>query len=332
MNRREINRLPPEPKLAEDIGVSRVTVRRVLVRMESERLIDRQKGRGTFIRPTRDRPKVVVLHGDHAGLFLPWTAGILRGAAEEINARGLDMELRPLPVWGGKGLAGQIIADVRSHRIDGVLVLLRLHLKDCLRMREANIPLVLVEQDYGRDDVPAVLAGHAEAARMAAELLSERGRKRITLVSGPRGTETTRKADVIAASLQVLLGRALVAGRTHIITDGSVEEGRDATRRLLRRKTRSDVVFTTEDDLAVGSLLALREHDPVTQPWPDMVSYVNPRANLSDLLPWDVIQTPSPELLGKEAVSMLWNLMAGKGVPPWVRRLSPRLVRSKAQM
>lgn len=43
------NRLPPETKLAEQIGVSRVTIRDILAEMEAHGYISRQRGKGTIV-------------------------------------------------------------------------------------------------------------------------------------------------------------------------------------------------------------------------------------------------------------------------------------------
>ena len=45
--------MPSERELMAEFGVSRVTVRNVLERLESEALIERKASRGTFVRPKR---------------------------------------------------------------------------------------------------------------------------------------------------------------------------------------------------------------------------------------------------------------------------------------
>lgn len=47
--------LPPERELAEDFGVSRITVRKALAGLAEEGLLDRRRGAGTFVAPPTNR-------------------------------------------------------------------------------------------------------------------------------------------------------------------------------------------------------------------------------------------------------------------------------------
>lgn len=71
--------LPPEKELSRQFGVARITVRRALERLEREGAIDRQRGRGTFVRPGGAQPHV---------------AASLSGSIENLIAMGLRTEVR----------------------------------------------------------------------------------------------------------------------------------------------------------------------------------------------------------------------------------------------
>lgn len=58
-------KLPPHIELATDYGVAPLTMRQVLARLEDERLVVREQGRGTFVR-RQEIPAVLIAEDDAA--------------------------------------------------------------------------------------------------------------------------------------------------------------------------------------------------------------------------------------------------------------------------
>ncbi|MCC5960493.1 MAG: GntR family transcriptional regulator [Rhodobacteraceae bacterium] len=73
--------IPSEVELGHQFGVSRITVRKALERLEREGAIDRQRGRGTFVRPSTAQPHV---------------AASLSGSIENLIAMGLQTSVKVL--------------------------------------------------------------------------------------------------------------------------------------------------------------------------------------------------------------------------------------------
>lgn len=71
--------IPGEVALAEQFGVSRITIRKALDRLEREGSIDRQRGRGTFVRPDFSESPV---------------SASLSGSIENLIEMGLKTEVR----------------------------------------------------------------------------------------------------------------------------------------------------------------------------------------------------------------------------------------------
>lgn len=91
------DKLPPEVTLAEQYGVSRITVRQALGQLEDEGLVERQQGRGTFVTATDGH----VIHD--LTLVEPWkqrfAAGGHAAASEQVACDDdsfLPPELRAL--------------------------------------------------------------------------------------------------------------------------------------------------------------------------------------------------------------------------------------------
>ncbi|WP_027881709.1 GntR family transcriptional regulator [Meiothermus rufus] len=75
--------LPPERALAEQFGVSRLTLRKALERLEAQGLVRRRQGSGTYVAPRLEQP-----------------LSLLTGFSEDMRARGLEPGTR----WLKRGL------------------------------------------------------------------------------------------------------------------------------------------------------------------------------------------------------------------------------------
>ncbi|MET8182507.1 GntR family transcriptional regulator [Streptomyces sp. NPDC005336] len=74
------DRLPSEPALAAELGVSRVTIRAALAKLESEGLVNRRHGSGTYVNSVR--PLVNSLHINTGADQLIKSTGHVPGIAE----------------------------------------------------------------------------------------------------------------------------------------------------------------------------------------------------------------------------------------------------------
>jgi GntR family transcriptional regulator len=134
------DRLASEPAISERFGVSRATVRLALQRLDSEGLIERIKGRGTFIADPRER-----------SWLLQSSEGFFH---EEVDRLGFDVtdnvlraEVAPLPHWASDALAlpershGVVLERLRY--VDGRVAL---HVTDYLPTHLADSALSLKDE------------------------------------------------------------------------------------------------------------------------------------------------------------------------------------------
>lgn len=108
-------RLPPERELATQLGVSRMTVRGALQRLERDGLLDRRRGDGTYVAAKRI----------DAGLRFSSFTSELAGRVSENRTRVLDLSaVRPdATLRGILGVADEAEAAIRLQRVrylDGV--------------------------------------------------------------------------------------------------------------------------------------------------------------------------------------------------------------------
>lgn len=178
------DRIPSEPAICEQFGVSRTTVRQALSELESEGLIRKEKGRGTF----------VAQRGSHS-----WHLQSAQGFWEEavrsghrVTSRLLRRAVEPLPLWatdalrrapGSEGVTLERLRSIDDRPVMYVVNHLPVELAD-----------TVLEADLERGSLYRVLEEH----------------KGLTVVGGRRLVEAVTAQDELAALLDVEPGAALL--------------------------------------------------------------------------------------------------------------------------
>lgn len=88
-------KLPPEPSLAKEHGISRNTVRQAIKELETEGYIQRTRGRGTFLRATKpvSARRIGLVVFDIAYTTHPLTAALIRGVGEVLEEKGFLLDI-----------------------------------------------------------------------------------------------------------------------------------------------------------------------------------------------------------------------------------------------
>lgn len=145
------DRVPSERDLAGRYGCSVITIRRALDELVREQRIERTRGRGTFVLPTR-------LDRDIAGTM---------SFSEEMRLRGLAPETRLVAAWAD--VAGEAAAAALELPLDAPIVTItRLRLAD-------GIPLLLEEANLPGERFPGILNEDLEGQSLYDLLASRYG-------------------------------------------------------------------------------------------------------------------------------------------------------------
>jgi GntR family transcriptional regulator len=178
------DRLPSEPAICDHFDISRSTVRQALAELESEGIIRKEKGRGTFV--AQQRPSGWLLQSSHG------FHDEARRAGHAVTSRVLSCDVGPLPQWAVDALALPAGAD-------GVTL---------ERLRWVDDRLVM----YAVSHLPAELAEVVTAADLRTEslyrVLAERAG--LTVVGGRRVVEAVVARDELGPLLEVERGAPLL--------------------------------------------------------------------------------------------------------------------------
>jgi DNA-binding LacI/PurR family transcriptional regulator len=185
----------------------------------------------------------------------PFFGRVISGALGALRPRGLHPVLM---IVDNDEDRESLVTRLRRDNLDGVL-LISLHSSDPLplQLTEAGVPTAL----FARPPVPAPVSyvdvAHRAGAKLAAEHLLERGRRRVTTICGPSWSP---------AGLDRLEGfREAMARRGHPFVPSAEADftrtgGEEAMQRLLTAEPELDGVFVANDLMAQGALDVLREH------------------------------------------------------------------------
>jgi GntR family transcriptional regulator, arabinose operon transcriptional repressor len=146
--------LPNERELGEEYSVSRITVIKALDILESEGLIDRQQGRGTFVRANANKvPKNINMAQTVAFVcgFIshPFEASILVGIAGVLAKHGISLQ-----VFGSVDNSEaevQSIEKALDREVNGIIVYPWSDYQNApffQKLLERGVPLVMVDRYY----------------------------------------------------------------------------------------------------------------------------------------------------------------------------------------
>jgi LacI family transcriptional regulator len=148
----------------------------------------------------------------------------------------------------------EVLSSFLSRRIDGLIIAPTGQPSDRLRrLREKELPIVLIDRDDALTDLPLVAVDNQQAAYQATSHLITDGHRRIGILLGKENLSTTHeRLDGYLRALDeahILQDRALI-----IYGDSSQEGGERGTYQLLTASVRPTAIFSTNNMMTLGAL------------------------------------------------------------------------------
>lgn len=319
--------LPPERKLAAELGIARNTLRSALRKLSEQGYIARESGRGAVVCSRTEAatsavvPLIISQRMSEQGLS--GEAMALLGAALRAASRAdMRFQIRFTPPDGVR----ELVACVKNGNAVGLLFL------ECKDphvpplLRQNNIPFVIINEEL---DVPgpSTRVDFWEIGRKAAEHFLGLGHRRLAVLAGPSQRQMYNRMLAgfrgRAAESEVYVDAANV-----VSVESLSEASRAAALEILSQRDRPTAVFCTRDVRAYGAYLAARELGLRVPEDLSLVGY--------DDITWpgqgqEFLTTfPEPtEALGGEAVRMLSaSIQTGEVPDDFV--ITPQLVIRKS--
>lgn len=253
------------------------------------------------------------------GLMIPnlshsFFADIAQGIAGQLHARGYTLALANSE--GDPALERKELEGMLARQVDGIIlasVQPPNNMSLFRRIRDARIPVVLVDRYFPKSNLHFVGADDQAIGRMGTAHLIECGRRRIAHIASSKiSTGFGRLRGYLAAMSEA--GLNVPVG--FVAETDSGADGYAAMRQLLRLRPHPDGVFCFNDPAAVGAMQAILENGLAIPGDIALVGAGNMR--YSDMLrvPLTTIDL-NCSAIGEQAAACLFELMdAGNAVRP----------------
>jgi GntR family transcriptional regulator, arabinose operon transcriptional repressor len=314
--------IPTEFDLASEYQVSRGTIRQALLALVNEGLLERARGRGTFVRALPASSGVTAPTAKRIGVLLSQSSRemdllTLMGVENAARVRGyrvsfacteenMEQQAEDIARLQADHVAGIVIFPIRDIRSD----------LSIWRLQADGIPFVLVDRYFSDLDSDYVTTDNLGAGYRVTEHLIILGHTRIGFVHSYWGTQaTTSVRDRQSGYVKALREYDLVFDETLIFQEPAPSTASDPFRDYLVRPDRPTAIFASTDHVAVGLMQSaqrngLRVPDDLALVGFDNLEFT---AALNPPLT-TVAQTFSD--IGYQAANLLMSRIEGLGGPP----------------
>jgi len=320
--RRPTDRPPTLEVVAARAGVSRATASRVLRGAtnvsDDAREAVLQAARETAYAPNRAARSLVTRRSDSVAFLVaesedrlfndPYFLAMLRGAHTQIAAAGLQLIF---VIASTAAEADQFEHYAAGGHVDGVL-LVSLHGDDRLpqTLEQMGVPTVINGRPLSGDpSLCYVDSDNLAGARLATDLLLERGARNVATITGPQ--DMCAGQDRLAGYRTALQAAGRAADERLVAAgDFTVEGGMTAMHDLLAARPDLDAVFAASDLTAIGAMRAIEQSGRKVPDDVAVIGFDDLREAALTAPPLTTIRQPISEL-GRTMARLLLSRISG---------------------
>lgn len=191
------------------------------------------------------------------GLEHHFFSGVLQAFKVYVEALGYEVTFVSKKV-GSQELT--YLEWCKYRNIDGVLILtVDINDQNLKELTESGIPIVTV--DNGLINVPTIISDNEQGTRMAVEYLKLKGAEHIAHIAGPlRSFAASERLQAYKKTLRQL-GMEIKEELIVEANNYDYKSGKNALNQLLKKcKTVPRAIYAASDDIALGAIIALKEH------------------------------------------------------------------------
>lgn len=249
-------KLPGERVLAEELGVSYMTIRKAIAELSEDGILLKLGTKGTYVndRKMSSRPTgnigFFLDEEINEGISSPYYSLIFKSLEEEIAKRGYNLlffsdfdDLNPLK---------------NTRKIDGAIICCFPRIEDKVQSIKKYLPIVLLDNIASDKSIPSITIDNFNSCSNSIEYLLELGHRRIGFVSGLLNSDICK--DRLQGYKNALSRAGIKIDNTLIYKgDYSYESGEQAGKYFASLPTIPTAIMCANDSMAIGAMKVIQE-------------------------------------------------------------------------
>lgn len=264
--------IPPEQDLCLEFGVSRITVRQAMASLVSEGLLNRHRGRGTFVHKpddqntNRERCISLIMCND-LGLLM---SQLIRGVEQAVAQAGYDLMVR----FSNDDVEQEkhSLDQASDRRVAGVLIYPTGHPSEAhpncfhfLKLEQAGIPTMFLDCSLSQLPLGFATSANFEGMKLLTEHLLDQGHQRIMYLNAVTSVSSLQQR--LKGFEAALRSRKLMFEPADVIPVQPREEGADDIEQARKAVSEflasggklSSAMLGANSYYAIGAFQALKE-------------------------------------------------------------------------